>query len=641
MATNAADEVVRLQVQVTGASDAAASIAGMEREIAGAADGVRELEAQLKIMQSQKAVDIEQFRAVSGALDEQKAKLVEAQAAYTALGGSAIRAATVAKGGMEALEEAADKASESVEEAAETVQGVEAPAEQAKFSMDGLKSATNKLGGAMGPSAAAGLELYESLGKLGFVAGASLVAIAALAAIFAVFVLAVRKAGAASDAARSELLSLQGTMEGDAAAAGELQAAITAVSAASALGRDRVADYGRELAAAGLRGDQLRTALEAAAIAGSAGGDELAKSFLDQAKAAARAGQSVAALAAKIKAQYGGVAARQMLSLSVQSEKFKENIDALFAGANLEPFLTGLADMLSIFSQSTSTGRALRGVLSKAMSDFFAAASVVLPYAKAGFLGVLIAGLQIYIAVKRVTNALRDMVGPIGDLGGMKAALIAGKLAGYAILVVIVAIAAAVSLLLLPWVIFGVAIWAAYSAAVALWEGIKAGWEAVKSTIGEAVDAVLDFVESVLGAFSGIDLSTIASGMIDGLIEGITGSIGKVVSAVTDLASAAVSTMKSVLDSHSPSEVFREIGDVGIGGGLVAGMGDAEGDVETGVSDLVDPGAVKTETKAARSGAGGRPIVYIETLIVQGVDDFRARLAEEFEIAAASAQGAT
>lgn len=611
MATNAADEVVRLQVQMTGASEAAASLSQIEGEIRAASGALREMQAQMQVMQGQKAVDVDAFRALDGAIEDQKAKLADLQGQYVALGGKA--------------EEALDFA---------------APAREGAISMDKLKSATAKLGGAMGPTAAAGLELYESLTAIGFVAGASLVAIAALAAIFAVFVLAVRNAAAASDAARSELLSLEGAMKGDAAAAGELQAAITAVSAASALGRDKVADYGRELAAAGLRGDQLRTALEAAAIAGSAGGDELAKSFLDQAKAAARAGQSVDALAAKIKAQYGGVAARQMLSLSVQAEKFKESIDALFSGANIEPFLTGLADMLSLFSQSTTTGRALRDVLSKAMSDFYAGAALVLPYVKAGILGVMIAGLQIYIVIKRATNALRDMLGPVGDLGGLEAALIAGKVAGYAILVVIVAIAAAVSLLLLPWVILGAVIWAAWAAAQALWEGIKAGWEAVKSTIGEAVDAVLDFVESVLGAFSGIDLSTVASGMIDGLIEGITGSIGKVVSAVTDLASAAVSTMKSVLDSHSPSEVFREIGDVGIGGGLVAGMGDAEGDVETGVSDLVDPSAVKTETKAARSGAGGRPIVYIENLVVQGVDDFRARLAEEFEIAAASAQGA-
>lgn len=585
MAADAADEVVKLGVQLTGANDAAASIAAMEREIAGAADGVRELEAQLKVMQGQKAIDIEQFRAVSGALDEQRAKLASLQASYVALGGKAERALNAAK-----------------------------PPAAASVSMDKLKNATNKLGGAFGPAGASALELYESLTAIGFAAAASLVAFAALLAIVAIFAAGVAKAGAAADAARSELLGLAGALDADAAAAEGLQAAITRVAAVSALGRAKISDYGQELAKAGLRGEQLRIALDAAAVAGSAGGDALAKSFLAQATAAARAGQSVDALAAKIKNQYGGIAARQMLSLTVQGEKLKENFDALFSGANIEPFLRALANMLSIFSQSTETGRLMRDVITKAMSDFYAGASLVLPYVKEGMLGVLIVFLQTYIWIKKAYNALKEFIGPIGDLGGMEVALIAGKIAGAAMLVVIVALAAAVSLLVLPWLILGAAVYGAYKAIVAVVDGIR-------------------------GVFAGLDLSTVASGMIDGLISGITGSIGRVVKATTDLANSAVGAMKAALDMHSPSRIFREdIAERGIGDALVLGFGDSEEKVDAAASDLVEPSAAKNETMAARGGSGGRPIVYIETLIVQGIEDFRARLAEEMDIAAGSAQ---
>lgn len=657
MAIDAATQVTRLELEVVGAASAAGALDRLENQITRETEALADLgtaleraHANLKAL-GDGAVDaraVAAFQAQENAVERLEQQIYAARLRVQELSNSASPPAmlvkakeqaadlaakldaaklklealgqnTGAKVDVAAYQKQADAIAKMTRQAgaardkiaalSEGLGGAEGPAKKAQFSMDALKNATGKLGGSMGPAGSAALELGESLGKLGLVAGVALVAVALLAAIFAALAAAIYKALVSSDAARTEFLSLQGALEGDAAAATELQAAINAVSAASALGRDKIGEYARELGKAGLRGAELQRALEAAAIAGSAGGEELARTFLKEATAAKKAGQSVDALADKIKKQYGGIAARQALALSVQMSKLGENISALFGGAEIEPFLAALADMLSLFSQSTQLGQQLREVLGKAMSDFFAGAALVLPYVKEGIVGALLVAVKLYIYFKKLSNALSELGGGSVGIDGMTAALWAGKIAAWAVVSVVALIAAGLALLFGP---------IAALVAAFVW---------VVQAIGRVGSAIWE-------TFAGIDLSGIASGMIDGLIAGITGSIGAVVAAVTSLANSAVSAMKAALDMHSPSRIFRyEIAEEGIGGALTAGLDDSSKEVDDSVAGLVDPKSVKATAKGGRAGGGGR-VLYLEihNLHLANYEEFRAWLDSQFEV---------
>lgn len=73
--------------------------------------------------------------------------------------------------------------------------------------------------------------------------------------------------------------------------------------------------------------------------------------------------------------------------------------------------------------------------------------------------------------------------------------------------------------------------------------------------------------------------------MIQGLINGIRGMIAGVKDNIAEVASGAVSTLKNILGIHSPSRVFKDIGE-NLMQGLAIGMKDGSGEVMETVDDL-------------------------------------------------------
>jgi TP901 family phage tail tape measure protein len=99
--------------------------------------------------------------------------------------------------------------------------------------------------------------------------------------------------------------------------------------------------------------------------------------------------------------------------------------------------------------------------------------------------------------------------------------------------------------------------------------------EAIRSTVAEKFQALREAVreklvamkEKIIGIWNeaqsfleGIDLFSIGSDIIQGLIDGIVSKVGAVASAIKDVTSAITGKIKSILDIHSPSRVMMELG---------------------------------------------------------------------------------
>lgn len=129
---------------------------------------------------------------------------------------------------------------------------------------------------------------------------------------------------------------------------------------------------------------------------------------------------------------------------------------------------------------------------------------------------------------------------------------------------------------------------------------VKIAWAAIKLTIGNTLDIILGVIQTIMKVIQGdwkgawetikktvsdiwgniekffkdVNLIQIGKDIIDGLIKGIGSMAESVWKKVEDIADGITSTAKRVLGIHSPSRVFKEIGD-NIGQGLNIGLIDS------------------------------------------------------------------
>lgn len=116
---------------------------------------------------------------------------------------------------------------------------------------------------------------------------------------------------------------------------------------------------------------------------------------------------------------------------------------------------------------------------------------------------------------------------------------------------------------------------------------ISKGWSSAKSVTSTLVGAIKTVVSNIFNKFKevvsnamskvksavengwnkaksfldGINLATVGKNIIQGLINGITSMVGKVVSAVSDIAGKVTSTIRKVMDIHSPSKKTYVLGE--------------------------------------------------------------------------------
>lgn len=517
---------MRIQAAIEGqaakeaaAADAAAAAeqASAERKMAIAASAAAQAQAAAERKAAAEAAAADRAAAQAEAAAQRKVAAEEAAASK-----AAAAAERAAKKEIAAAKKSAEEQIKKSEEARRQQQQQNAAIVETGQKFLGLL-------GPVGEQANKFIELGKAIAKLPpqlqLVAVAVLVAVGAIAAVAKFFATGVEAAGQYRD----ELLRLQGAAGGSAEAAKELQAAVTAVSSASATSREKITDFAGQLARAGLQGAELKRALEAAAIASSAGGDQMANDFIKAAEAAKKTGGSVDELSKAMKDKLGGVAAAQALSFGVQIDKLKENLTGLFSGADITPLLEAMHALLSIFDQTSETGQAMREAIGGAIEFIIGA---VLQLANLM--------LRAYIAIKG--NAVAWAVVKAAALG---VAVVFGLIA--AVIGTVIA------------VIGGLA--AAFAAVI--------GWIAAVvvngiSAIGTILSGILDAITAPFTAakawLSSFSLADIGSNMVTGLANGIAGAGGKILSALMGAVKGAWNAAASFLKLGSPSRLFKQMG---------------------------------------------------------------------------------
>lgn len=559
----------------TSSTESADALERLRSKIDGDVKALRQMESALRNLKKGQGQNIDQYLALKKQIGETSERLSKNQASFIALGGS-----------------------------------FEKGARRGRRELGLLGTIAQKLPGPLGNVAQKLQTLSEDKSAMRMML--------VRAALVAVVVAAVAAAGALlklgiahSDARRSEGIHLEGLTKirdwyGRAADSGAfLQASIDKVSASSALGRAQISGYTEQLYRMGLRGANLQAALEGVATVASVQGDAQAQMFAQMAAGAAASGQGVRRLADDVKSRLGGLAAAKMLSLSVQSEKLKENLAGMLSGLKLDKFLSGLNQVTQLFSQNTASGRALKALFTGMFQPIVDGLAGAGPIAKRFFQGLTIGALLIGIAFLRVRNAIRDAIGGpkiLSDATKLEMALYAGEAAA-------LALGTAVTFVLGKALVAGAGF---------LWGLASAAWAAVAPLGALAVKAVIAAAPFLLMAgalvlalaagmalgygliklgewIASFDWGGIARSVIDGLVGGLRKGFEFVKKTMKDLGNATVTAFKDALGIRSPARKMRPQG-LDTARGTAVGIRAGIPEVERAARDMGDaiPGAVES-----------------------------------------------
>lgn len=174
---------------------------------------------------------------------------------------------------------------------------------------------------------------------------------------------------------------------------------------------------------------------------------------------------------------------------------------------------------------------------------------------------------------------------------------------------------------------------------------IVVGW--VSRFARKATSAATQFASNLIDGLASIPdkVTSIGSNIIQGLVKGVTGAAGKLINAVKGAVGDAIEGAKNLLGIHSPSRVFRKIGQYTMQG---AALGvDDDADVLLRSTDNAMRGMISTAQDIAMPGvnstAGGEsaviswlaenlPAIIAEFTPVMGESEFgrKARKAVEY-----------
>lgn len=128
------------------------------------------------------------------------------------------------------------------------------------------------------------------------------------------------------------------------------------------------------------------------------------------------------------------------------------------------------------------------------------------------------------------------------------------------------------------------------------------GW--VSQFARNATSAASQFASNLINGLTSIpgQVTSIGSNIIQGLVNGVTGAAGKLIDAVKGAVGNAIEGAKNLLGIHSPSRVFREIGQYTMQG---AALGvDDDADVLSRSTDNAMRGMISTAQDIAVPGVG-------------------------------------
>lgn len=128
------------------------------------------------------------------------------------------------------------------------------------------------------------------------------------------------------------------------------------------------------------------------------------------------------------------------------------------------------------------------------------------------------------------------------------------------------------------------------------------GW--VSQFASNATSAATQFASNLINGLASIpgQVTSIGSNIIQGLVKGVTGAAGKLIDAVKGAVGDAIEGAKNLLGIHSPSRVFREIGQYTMQG---AALGvDDDADLLSKSTDNAMRGMISTAQDIAVPGVG-------------------------------------
>ena len=128
------------------------------------------------------------------------------------------------------------------------------------------------------------------------------------------------------------------------------------------------------------------------------------------------------------------------------------------------------------------------------------------------------------------------------------------------------------------------------------------GW--VSQFASNATSAATQFASNLINGLASIPgrVTSIGSNIIQGLVNGVTGAAGKLIDAVKGAVGNAIEGAKNLLGIHSPSRVFREIGQYTMQG---AALGvDDDADLLSKSTDNAMRGMISTAQDIAVPGVG-------------------------------------
>lgn len=144
----------------------------------------------------------------------------------------------------------------------------------------------------------------------------------------------------------------------------------------------------------------------------------------------------------------------------------------------------------------------------------------------------------------------------------------------------------------------------------------------IKGKVGDVISAVSSIISSCKDALSNVasEFVSIGSDIISGLVSGIKSGLSSVASAISDVASSAVEKAKSVLGIASPSKEFAEIGmysDKGLAKGLIKYSNvvtKAAGNVANNMLDVMNDSISKISVDGLNSQPTIRPVFDMSSI---------------------------
>ncbi len=326
------------------------------------------------------------------------------------------------------------------------------------------------------------------------------------------------------------------------------------------------------------------------------------------------------ALEGASKDRFGKIVGAQMLDFNVQISKAKEAFASLFNGLNLDPALNALKDFFDIFDEGNVTGKALKAIVTGGMQTLIDLIAKGLPIAKDFFGGMIDGALMLYIALAPTIYQIGKTISKWLGLSGSFDALKAGRVVLYTLAAAVAVVAVSLALAALPVVILGALIYGAVQLAIGALHRLK--------TIVSVVSAAFTLARDYIAA---LDWSELGATLIQGLIGGVSGMVGKFVDSIKSLARAGMNAFRSENEIQSPSKAYARYGRY-IPQGAAMGVDDTAPLLGKSVTDMSTAAMPQMNVAApmvsvTTPGGGGQQIV--NNFYIDGAGKEPRSIAEE------------